>query len=380
VRLRKRDEWVLPKGRLDDGETPRDAAKREVLEETGHNVTVHEFLGTLVVDTGNRAKVVHYWRMEASAVATRPLMDDVRAVDWLPLDDAVARLSRSHEKTFLENVGPYALAGLIRRTKAKPAAEEQAATAKTTARSPTAARLTASKISASKPAAARKRRSVSEPVEPAISPETMPAPVEAAPVGVPPIETSPVVAAPAEHSALPVAVGTAVDETSASEAEIAAEAAGPPADIVPEPPVPVDDDAEILEPEILEPEILKLEILQPEVLESEILEHDMTGDAPLKQEQPEGITAISDVERVQAVAVEIKSMVSQAAARESAAAPLRADELAAEAGVTDAPPEPASSEPVAGETPGGASQPADEAEPQRRSLAQKVRGWFGRAA
>jgi NUDIX domain len=32
VRLRKRNEWVLPKGKLDDGETPRDAAEREVLE------------------------------------------------------------------------------------------------------------------------------------------------------------------------------------------------------------------------------------------------------------------------------------------------------------------------------------------------------------
>src|SRR3954470_18204774 len=36
VCLRKRGEWVLPKGKLDAGETPRDAALREVLEETGH--------------------------------------------------------------------------------------------------------------------------------------------------------------------------------------------------------------------------------------------------------------------------------------------------------------------------------------------------------
>ena len=48
VRLRKRNEWVLPKGKLDDGETARAAAEREVNEETGHDVNVNEFLGTLV--------------------------------------------------------------------------------------------------------------------------------------------------------------------------------------------------------------------------------------------------------------------------------------------------------------------------------------------
>ena len=42
------------KGKLDDGETPRAAAEREVLEETGHDVSVHEFLGTLVYESGGR--------------------------------------------------------------------------------------------------------------------------------------------------------------------------------------------------------------------------------------------------------------------------------------------------------------------------------------
>src|SRR6201995_1855217 len=80
VRLRKRNEWVLPKGKLDAGETPRAAARREVLEETGHDVAVHEFLGTLVHDSGSRSKVVHYWRMEAGATQVRELMRDIRAV------------------------------------------------------------------------------------------------------------------------------------------------------------------------------------------------------------------------------------------------------------------------------------------------------------
>ena len=119
VRLRKRDEWVLPKGKLDDGETPLAAAKREVLEETGHEVTVHEFLGTLVYEISGRSKVVHYWRMEACGGQTHELMNDIRAVDWLPLNAALERLSRTSERAFLANVGPQALQNLARQTSAK---------------------------------------------------------------------------------------------------------------------------------------------------------------------------------------------------------------------------------------------------------------------
>ena len=126
VRLRKRDEWVLPKGKIDDGETARAAARREVLEETGHNVTVHEFLGTLVYESGGRSKVVHYWSMEADGERSRELMSDVRAVDWLPLAAALERLSRGYERAFLENVGPLAVSGLSRRLKGRaPAAKKR---------------------------------------------------------------------------------------------------------------------------------------------------------------------------------------------------------------------------------------------------------------
>src|SRR4051812_38267106 len=109
VRLRKRDEWVLPKGKLDSGETPRAAAEREVNEETGHDVSVHEFLGTLVCDSRGGSKGVHFWRMEAGREPVRKLMRDVKAVEWLPLADAVDRLSRGYERAFLEQVGPIAL-------------------------------------------------------------------------------------------------------------------------------------------------------------------------------------------------------------------------------------------------------------------------------
>ncbi|MGY4572348.1 NUDIX hydrolase [Bradyrhizobium sp. USDA 3256] len=130
VRLRKRNEWVLPKGKLDDGETPRAAAEREVLEETGHDVDVHEFLGTLVYDSGGRSKVVHYWRMDAGGKPVRALMSDIREVDWLPLDEALERLSRGYERAFLENIGPIALQAAAnaereRRARARAVAAER---------------------------------------------------------------------------------------------------------------------------------------------------------------------------------------------------------------------------------------------------------------
>ena len=124
VRLRK-GEWVLPKGKLDDGETPRDAAEREVLEETGHAVSVHEFLGTLAYDAGGRPKIVHYWRMETNGKPTRDLMPDVIAVDWLPLNAAVERLSRDHERAFLANVGPLALESARRSRERRPAGPDK---------------------------------------------------------------------------------------------------------------------------------------------------------------------------------------------------------------------------------------------------------------
>ena len=110
VRQRKRNEWVLPKGKLDDGETPKQAAHREVLEETGHEVAIHEFLGTLVYQSGGRSKAVHFWRMEAEGGQVRKLMSDIKAVDWLPLEDAIVRLSREYERAFLTQIGPIALA------------------------------------------------------------------------------------------------------------------------------------------------------------------------------------------------------------------------------------------------------------------------------
>ncbi|MDR3465454.1 MAG: NUDIX domain-containing protein [Xanthobacteraceae bacterium] len=122
VRMRKRDHWVLPKGKLDAGETARDAAEREVMEETGHDVAVHEFVGTMAYEVRGRPKIVHFWRMEAEIEPAHDLMRDVRAVAWLPLEEAIAQLTRGYEQAFLAEIGPavLAMADAMRFDRAEP--------------------------------------------------------------------------------------------------------------------------------------------------------------------------------------------------------------------------------------------------------------------
>ena len=109
VRLRREKAWVLPKGKLYPREHPRDAAKREVLEETGHDVSVHEFLGSVSYVVEGKLKIVQFWLMRAIGAPVHELNDDVKAVKWLPLRQAVDTLTRPHEKVFLTHVGPIAL-------------------------------------------------------------------------------------------------------------------------------------------------------------------------------------------------------------------------------------------------------------------------------
>jgi 8-oxo-dGTP diphosphatase len=106
VQLRKCNSWVLPKGKLNADENALTAARREVLEEVGHKVHIHEFLGTISHEVGHRTKVVQFWRMRAVGEPVGRLARDVKAVRWLPPEEAVEKLSRPREREFLNSVAP----------------------------------------------------------------------------------------------------------------------------------------------------------------------------------------------------------------------------------------------------------------------------------
>jgi 8-oxo-dGTP diphosphatase len=104
VQRRKDDEWVLPKGKLKRHESPVAAAEREVMEETGQDVVVGEFLGAVSYRVGRRPKVVQFWRMQARDHPARKLAKDIKAVRWLPLEAAIGKLTDPLEQVFLRNV------------------------------------------------------------------------------------------------------------------------------------------------------------------------------------------------------------------------------------------------------------------------------------
>jgi 8-oxo-dGTP diphosphatase len=109
VQLRKDGNWVLPKGKLNRGEDALTAARREVHEETGHSVAVKEFVGTLCYEVNGRSKIVQFWRMHPNGGPARELMSDIKQVAWLPLEKALRKLARPHERAFLASAGPAAI-------------------------------------------------------------------------------------------------------------------------------------------------------------------------------------------------------------------------------------------------------------------------------
>jgi 8-oxo-dGTP diphosphatase len=105
-----RDDWSLPKGKLDRGESYEDCALREVLEETGYRCRLVSFVGfTEYRDRRGRPKVVGYWVMEVLD-GEFAVCDEVDALQWLELDQAADALTYERDRELLAALDTIGLA------------------------------------------------------------------------------------------------------------------------------------------------------------------------------------------------------------------------------------------------------------------------------
>lgn len=96
------DDWSLPKGKADPGETAPQTALREVLEETGYRCELAEELTSVrYVDHKGRPKLVRYWTMTVAggAFAANDEVDELR---WCDPAEARALLSYERDRSVLD--------------------------------------------------------------------------------------------------------------------------------------------------------------------------------------------------------------------------------------------------------------------------------------
>jgi 8-oxo-dGTP pyrophosphatase MutT (NUDIX family) len=92
------DDWTLPKGKLDRGESFEEAAVREVEEETGLRARLVRELSSATYRVGGRPKVVRYWLMEVEDDAPFVPNDETDELRWVSPDEAQRLLSYEHDR------------------------------------------------------------------------------------------------------------------------------------------------------------------------------------------------------------------------------------------------------------------------------------------
>jgi 8-oxo-dGTP pyrophosphatase MutT (NUDIX family) len=105
------DNWGFPKGHLEDGESPAEAARRETTEETGlHQLALQGPIR--VIDWHFRFrgrhihKYCHFFLFESPAGEPCPQADEgITACQWRTLDEALEALSYDNARGVLKRAG-----------------------------------------------------------------------------------------------------------------------------------------------------------------------------------------------------------------------------------------------------------------------------------
>ena len=101
----KYDDWTLPKGKVERGESDEDCALREVEEETGLRCELLvELESSSYTDASGRPKLTRYWLMRAVGGSLEP----TREIDdayWVSLAEAEKQLTYDRDVRVLRSIG-----------------------------------------------------------------------------------------------------------------------------------------------------------------------------------------------------------------------------------------------------------------------------------
>ena len=102
-----KDGWEFPGGKVEAGESPEEALKREILEELDTRIVVEKLLTTVEYDYPKFHLTMHcYWcSIESGSLTLKEheaarwlTMEQINSVDWLPADKIVVEEIKAAEE------------------------------------------------------------------------------------------------------------------------------------------------------------------------------------------------------------------------------------------------------------------------------------------
>jgi 8-oxo-dGTP diphosphatase len=95
------DDWSLPKGKVESGESHISAGYREIQEETGYESTFGPEIGTVVYKLEGAPKEVRYWAAAATVKTGTPNPQEVDEVLWLEPEKAKEKLTNKDDRAIV---------------------------------------------------------------------------------------------------------------------------------------------------------------------------------------------------------------------------------------------------------------------------------------